>query len=119
MFKIGLQGRHGLAHLLPKRYPISTPDEMSKTIPPPEYVAPTKGEDGFLELSDDFFEHEVNVAKGNKTRHKILHCPNNKTIICFVFSVTNLKQRLNQLETQPLETSALLPTHKQLLVKRS
>ncbi|XP_035709730.1 dynactin subunit 4 isoform X2 [Folsomia candida] len=89
-------GRHGLAHLLPKRYPISTPDEMYKPIPPPEYVAPTKGDDEFQELSDKFFEEEINVPK-----------------------VTSLEQRLHQLETQPHETSALLPTHKQLLIKRS
>lgn len=60
-----MQGRHGLAHLLPKRYPISTPDEMYKPIPPPEYVAPTKGDDEFQELSDKFFEEEINVPKGS------------------------------------------------------
>jgi hypothetical protein len=64
---IFIKGRHGLAHLLPKRFPISTPDEMSKPLPDPEYVAPVKGDDQFLELSDDFFEEDLNVAKGNFT----------------------------------------------------
>jgi hypothetical protein len=69
---------------------------MYRAIPPPEYVAESKGDDQFVELSDDFFEEEVNIAK-----------------------ITNLEQRLHQLETQPVETCCLLPTHKQLLVKRS
>lgn len=59
-----LKGRHGLAHLLPKRYPVASPDEMNKAIPPPLYVAETQGEEEFSELPDEFFEQELLVAKG-------------------------------------------------------
>ncbi|CAL8121874.1 unnamed protein product [Orchesella dallaii] len=89
-------GRHGVAHLLPRRYPVSVPEEMSKPLPTPLYLAPTEGMEDLPELSDDVYEDELIIPK-----------------------VTSLTQRLRQLETQPRETSKLLPTHKQLLVKRS
>ncbi len=58
-----LQGRHGLAHLLTKRFPASNPEEMSKAIPPPTYLAPTLGEEDFEELSEEFFTDPFAVMK--------------------------------------------------------
>lgn len=59
-----VQGRHGVAHLLPRRYPVSLPEEMSKAVPPPMYIAPTEGIEELPELSDDIYEDELIVPKG-------------------------------------------------------
>jgi dynactin-4 len=89
-------GRHGVAHLLPKRFPIQNPEEMGKAIPPPPYTAPTFGIDELPELDDEFYNEELIPAK-----------------------LTVLSQRIGQPETQPIKYSGLLPTRKHLLVKRS
>jgi len=44
---------------------VASPDEMAKAIPPPLYVAPTAGEEKFPELSDEIYDQELIVAKGN------------------------------------------------------
>jgi len=37
---------------------------MSKVVPPPTYVAPTEGEDDLQEFTDEFYDQEFVVAKG-------------------------------------------------------
>lgn len=65
MFLI-LQGRHGVAHLLPRRYPVSLPEETSKALPPPVYVAPTEGIDELPELPDSMYEDELIIPKSKR-----------------------------------------------------
>lgn len=57
------QGRHGVAHLLPKRIPLVTPEEMAKPIDPPPYTAPTVGIEDLPELPDDFYSEELILPK--------------------------------------------------------
>ncbi|CAG7729325.1 unnamed protein product [Allacma fusca] len=89
-------GRHGLAHLLPKRFPAANPEEIGKAIPLPNFVASTSSAEELDDLPSEFYETEFVSAK-----------------------VTSLSQRFGQVETEPSESAALMPTHKQLLVKRS
>lgn len=54
-----------MAHLLPRRYPVSLPEEMSKALPSPVYVAPTEGMEELPEVSEDIYEDELIIPKSN------------------------------------------------------
>jgi hypothetical protein len=71
-----------LAHLLPKRFPIATADEMAKAIPPPKYVAPAEGEEALEELGDEFYDQELVVAKGSLRRMCRQECFITFIIVC-------------------------------------
>jgi len=57
------KGRHGLAHLLPKRFPSSASEESAKGVPQPTYLAPAIGEDELPQVSDEFYTDEHVIPK--------------------------------------------------------